>query len=73
MIAWGGMNTQPLPPGVYYCGGSGTDSHLNAGTYQSCHLYPSQAFAPWEVALTAVLAVLVVATAFVFLRRLRRA
>jgi len=68
------MNTgQPLPPGVYFCGGSGASSHLNAGAYQSCHLYASQAFAPWEVALAAVLAVLVVATAFVFVRRLRRA
>ncbi len=33
----------------------------------------SGAFAPWEVVLTAVLAVLVVATAVVFVRRLRRA
>ncbi len=67
------MNTQPLPSGLYYCGVPGSGSHLNTGSYQSCHLYGSLAFAPWEVALTAVLGVVVVATAFVFLRRLRRA
>lgn len=67
------MNTQPLPSGPYYCGGPGSNSHLNAGSYQSCHLYPSQAFAAWEVALTVVLAAVLVATVVVFVRRLRRA
>lgn len=66
MLAWNTMNTQPtFPSGLYYCGGS--------GSYRSCHPYGSLAFAPWEVALTVVLAALVVATAFIFVRRLRRA
>ncbi|HEY6474601.1 MAG TPA: hypothetical protein VIY26_17025 [Acidimicrobiales bacterium] len=59
------MNTgQPLPPGLYYRG--------RPGGYRSfLHLYP-QGFAPWEVALTVVLAAVLVATVVVFVRRLRR-
>jgi hypothetical protein len=58
------VNTgQPLPPGLAYRGSS--------GGYQSFHLYP-QTFGPWEVALTVILAAVLVATVVVFVRRLRR-
>jgi hypothetical protein len=76
MIAWSTVNTgQPLPPGLSYRGNSGNSGsyyHLNTGSYQSFHLYP-QTFAPWEVALTVILAAVLVATVVVFLRRLGRA
>jgi hypothetical protein len=45
------------------------NGHLNFGSYQYLHL--NQPFAPWEVALTVVAAVVMVAVVVVFVRRLR--
>jgi hypothetical protein len=54
-------STGQLKPGSY--------NHLNFWSYQTFHL--NQAFAPWEVALTVVAAVVMVATVVLFARRLR--
>lgn len=60
------IHGQVYPPGVYYHCPPG----YSCGGYQSFHL-ANEAFAPWEVVLTVVAALVLVATVILIVRRLR--